>query len=240
TLLADFRKLQDAEELPPPPPRRHSRSLSSSSSSCSWRKRPDEQPLSAPPHLSLASPAANAAAAGPATADGTKVPRLDVSSETTEYVSFPFHEEAYRAARPATAATETLIAKMKLFCGYRVKILGRENQRRIPECPECKRAFPYGLGDFKRHLLSVHLGIPRDTVRDCLKFTQPVPGSNKAGAITLVRKSEPENERSLPRPVRIDAFRHRVPLPYSTAVLRQLTQHFSRESQVIDWLLLDV
>ncbi|PAA66277.1 hypothetical protein BOX15_Mlig026916g1 [Macrostomum lignano] len=222
------------EELPPPPPPPPQPQPQQQQQLLQLvRKRPlDEQPSSALASLISASPAAaNAAAAGPATADGTKVPRLDVSSETTEYVSFPFHEEAYRAARPATAATETLIAKMKLFCGYRVKILGRENQRRIPECPECKRAFPYGLGDFKRHLLSVHLGIPRDTVRDCLKFTQPVPGSNKAGAITLVRKSEPENERSLPRPVRIDAFRHRVPLPYSTAVLRQLTQHFSRESQ---------
>lgn len=101
---------------------------------------------------------------------------------SVELVSFPFDEEKFReqcGAQHDPMELDRVLEKMRKFCAYSVRILGKENHRRIPQCPECHKAFPYGLGDFKRHLMTVHLDVPREFIRDCLHFTQLPKGEDK-------------------------------------------------------------
>ncbi|CAH8516469.1 unnamed protein product [Heterobilharzia americana] len=137
-------------------------------------------------------------------------------------VSFPFDECKFRSElstqlRPHII--DLLVSKMKQFSSYFVRILGKENHRRIPVCPECDKVFPYGLGDFKRHLLTVHLEVPREHLKDCLRFTYLPKSEEKFQEV-----QEQIAMRQM-KPRVLEAGRRRVPLPYSIRILRRLTAH---------------
>ncbi|CAH8497501.1 unnamed protein product [Heterobilharzia americana] len=133
-------------------------------------------------------------------------------------VSFPFDECKFRSElstqlRPHII--DLLVSKMKQFSSYFVRILGKENHRRIPVCPECDKVFPYGLGDFKRHLLTVHLEVPREHLKDCLRFTYLPKSEEKFQEV-----QEQIAMRQM-KPRVLEAGRRRVPLPYSIRILRR-------------------
>ncbi|VDP93879.1 unnamed protein product [Echinostoma caproni] len=137
-----------------------------------------------------------------------------------DMVSFPFDEDKFRSElsshiRPPIL--DRLVSKMCQFSSYLVRILGKENHRRIPVCPECGKVFPYGLGDFKRHLLTVHLEVPREYLKDCLRFTYLPKSEEKFQEV-----QEQLAMRQM-RPRMLEAGKRRVPLPYSIAILRRLT-----------------
>ncbi|KAA0183441.1 Zinc finger C2H2 [Fasciolopsis buskii] len=136
-----------------------------------------------------------------------------------DLVSFPFDEDKFRAdlsnhIRPPVV--DRLVVKMRQFSSYVVRILGKENHRRIPVCPECGKVFPYGLGDFKRHLLTVHLEVPREYLKDCLRFTYLPKSEEKFQEV-----QEQLAMRQM-RPRMVEPGRRCVPLPYSIAILRRL------------------
>ncbi|CAH8513991.1 unnamed protein product [Schistosoma margrebowiei] len=137
-------------------------------------------------------------------------------------VSFPFDECKFRSelrVQLQPHVIDSLVLKMKQFSSYFVRILGKENHRRIPVCPECDKVFPYGLGDFKRHLLTVHLEVPREHLKDCLRFTY-LPKSEE-------RFQEVQEQLAMRqmKPRVLEIGRRRIPLPYSIRVLRRLTAH---------------
>ncbi|TPP64129.1 Zinc finger C2H2 [Fasciola gigantica] len=137
-----------------------------------------------------------------------------------DMVSFPFDEDKFRAdlsTRIRSPVLDRLVVKMRQFSSYLVRILGKENHRRIPVCPECGKVFPYGLGDFKRHLLTVHLEVPREYLKECLRFTYLPKSEEKFQEV-----QEQLAMRQM-RPRMLEPGRRRVPLPYSIAILRRLT-----------------
>lgn len=139
-----------------------------------------------------------------------------------DMVSFPFDEGKFRSelyGHVHPEALDSLVAKMHQFSSYFVRILGKENHRRIPVCPECDKVFPYGLGDFKRHLLTVHLEVPREHLKDCLRFTY-LPKSEEK-----FQELQEQLAMRQMKPRLLEATRRRVPLPYSIVILRRLTRH---------------
>ncbi|TNN07414.1 Zinc finger C2H2 isoform 1 [Schistosoma japonicum] len=137
-------------------------------------------------------------------------------------VSFPFDECKFRSelcTQLQPQVIDLLALKMKQFSSYFVRILGKENHRRIPVCPECDKVFPYGLGDFKRHLLTVHLEIPREHLKDCLRFTYLPKSEEKFQEV-----QEQLAMRQM-KPRVLEVGRRRIPLPYSIRILRRLTVH---------------
>nr|CAH8840776.1 unnamed protein product [Trichobilharzia regenti] len=137
-------------------------------------------------------------------------------------VSFPFDECKFRSELSTEVqphVIDLLVSKMRQFSSYFVRILGKENHRRIPACPECNKIFPYGLGDFKRHLLTVHLEVPREHLKHCLRFTFLPKSEEKFQEVQeqlVMRQMKPRV---------LEAGRRRIPLPYSIRILRRLIAH---------------
>ncbi|KAF6778638.1 hypothetical protein AHF37_01893 [Paragonimus kellicotti] len=148
--------------------------------------------------------------------------KCDTGRAGDDLVSFPFDETKFRnelSKHIRSSVLDSLVAKMHQFSSYFVRILGKENHRRIPVCPECDKVFPYGLGDFKRHLLTVHLEVPREYLKDCLRFTYLPKSEEKFQEV-----QEQLAMRQM-KPRLLEAGRRRVPLPYSIIILRRLTRH---------------
>uniref|UniRef100_A0A5K3EIW1 C2H2-type domain-containing protein n=1 Tax=Mesocestoides corti TaxID=53468 RepID=A0A5K3EIW1_MESCO len=138
-----------------------------------------------------------------------------------ELVSFPFDETQFRKEMGTQLSSEVisqLAEKMHRFSSYVIKILGKENHRRVPQCPECDRVFSYGLPDFKRHLLAIHLGAPREHLKDLLRFVR-FPKME----VALSDKQEQAAMRQM-RPKEIEPGVRKIPLPYSITILRRLTE----------------
>lgn len=136
-----------------------------------------------------------------------------------ELVSFPFDEALYRAEMVdqwVPDLVDQLAEKMQRFSTYVVKILGKENHRRVPQCPECERVFSYGLPDFKRHLLAIHLGVPREYLKDLLKFAR-----QPKVEVSVAELQEQDGMRQM-RPKEIEPGVRKIPLPYSIPILRRL------------------
>ncbi|TGZ55104.1 hypothetical protein CRM22_010490 [Opisthorchis felineus] len=153
---------------------------------------------------------------------GCGIKSSDGARAADDLVSFPFDETKFRkelTGRIRPNILDSLVAKMHQFASYFVRILGKENHRRIPVCPECEKVFPYGLGDFKRHLLTVHLEVPREYLKDCLRFTY-LPKSEEK-----FQEMQEQLAMRLMKPRLLEAGRRRVPLPYSIVILRRLTRH---------------
>ncbi|KAH9286069.1 hypothetical protein ECG_00908 [Echinococcus granulosus] len=138
-----------------------------------------------------------------------------------ELVSFPFDEVQFRnelAGQLSAEVISQLAEKMHKFSSYVIRILGKENHRRVPQCPECDRVFSYGLPDFKRHLLVIHLGAPREHLKDLLRFVR-FPKMETA----FSDKQEQAAMRRM-RPKEIEPGVRKIPLPYSINILRRLTE----------------
>uniref|UniRef100_A0A0X3NME3 C2H2-type domain-containing protein n=1 Tax=Schistocephalus solidus TaxID=70667 RepID=A0A0X3NME3_SCHSO len=160
--------------------------------------------------------------------DGLSLIRAGSGSNGEELVSFPFDEVAFRnemTSRLSPEILDSLIEKMQRFSGCLVRIVGKENHRRIPACPECDKVFSYGLGDFKRHLLSTHLEVPREYLKDLLHYTRLPKGGEK-----FVEAQEQLAMRQM-KPHFIEPGKRRIPLPYSFNILRRLTEHLSPSSR---------
>nr|VZI35042.1 unnamed protein product [Spirometra erinaceieuropaei] len=160
--------------------------------------------------------------------DGLSLIRAGSGSNGEELVSFPFDEVAFRnemTGRLSPEILDSLIEKMQRFSGCLVRIVGKENHRRIPACPECDRVFSYGLADFKRHLLSTHLEVPREYLKDLLRYTRLPKGGEK-----FVEAQEQLAMRQM-KPHFIEPGKRRIPLPYSFNILRRLTEHLSPSSR---------
>ncbi|CAH8606136.1 unnamed protein product [Dicrocoelium dendriticum] len=148
--------------------------------------------------------------------------KADGGRTSDDMVSFPFDEAKFRSelyGHVHSEALDSLVTKMHQFSSYFVRILGKENHRRIPVCPECDKVFPYGLGDFKRHLLTVHLEVPREHLKDCLRFTY-LPKSEEK-----FQELQEQLAMRQMKPRLLEGCRRRVPLPYSIVILRRLTRH---------------
>ncbi|CAL8099004.1 unnamed protein product [Calicophoron daubneyi] len=146
----------------------------------------------------------------------------DDGRSSDDMVSFPFDEVKFRgelSSHMSSSTLEMLVNKMRQFSSYFVRILGKENHRRVPVCPVCGKVFAYGLGDFKRHLLTVHLEVPREYLKDCLRFTYLPKGEEKFQEV-----QEQLAMRQM-KPKMLEAGRRRVPLPYSISILRRLISH---------------
>ncbi|KAL5111316.1 hypothetical protein TcWFU_001160 [Taenia crassiceps] len=138
-----------------------------------------------------------------------------------ELVSFPFDEVQFRSELAGQLSAEVigqLAEKMHKFSSYVIRILGKENHRRVPQCPECDRVFSYGLPDFKRHLLVIHLGAPREHLKDLLRFVR-FPKMETA----FSDKQEQAAMRRM-RPKEIEPGVRKIPLPYSINILKRLTE----------------
>ncbi len=138
-----------------------------------------------------------------------------------ELVSFPFDETQFRAEMTDQWSPELidqLSEKMHRFSTYVIRILGKENHRRVPQCPECDRVFSYGLPDFKRHLLAIHLGVPREHLKDLLKFAR-FPKMES----TMSDKQEQDAMRQM-QPKEVEPGVKKIPLPYSIPILKRLVE----------------
>ena len=138
-----------------------------------------------------------------------------------ELVSFPFDEVQFRnefSEQLSPEVIEQLAEKMRKFSSYVIRILGKENHRRVPQCPECDRIFSYGLPDFKRHLLVIHLGAPREHLKDLLRFVR-FPKLETAFA-----DKHDQSTMQRMRPKEIEPGVRKIPLPYSINILKRLTE----------------
>ncbi|KAM7541418.1 hypothetical protein Aperf_G00000037154 [Anoplocephala perfoliata] len=146
-----------------------------------------------------------------------------------ELVSFPFDEMQFRielSGRVPPDVLDQLAEKLRKFSSYVIRILGKENHRRVPQCPECNRIFSYGLPDFKRHLLVIHLGAPREHLKDLLRFLRFPKVESMAS-----EKQEQQAAMRQMRPSEIEPGVRKIPLPYSIDILRRLTDGLPEETR---------
>ncbi|VUZ53154.1 unnamed protein product [Hymenolepis diminuta] len=147
-----------------------------------------------------------------------------------EKISFYFDEELFRnenSNRYSNDTLESLVELLHKSCSYVIKIIGKERNRKVPQCPVCNRTFNYGLPDFKRHLLAMHLDAPRDHIKDltkCLRSSKVESGATSSPLSPSLSSEEQEKQAAMRqwRSTTTEPGVVRIPLPYSIAVLERL------------------
>nr|CDS27594.1 Zinc finger C2H2 [Hymenolepis microstoma] len=147
-----------------------------------------------------------------------------------EKISFSFDEELFRNENNNRCSSDTLESLVELLhksCSYVIRIIGKERNRKVPQCPVCNRIFNYGLPDFKRHLLAMHLDAPRDHIKDLTKYlrSSKVESAATSSPLSPSLSSEEQEKQATMRQWRsttIEPGVVRIPLPYSITVLERL------------------
>ncbi|VDO03909.1 unnamed protein product, partial [Rodentolepis nana] len=147
-----------------------------------------------------------------------------------EKISFSFDEELFRNENNNRFSSDTLESLVELLhksCSYVIRIIGKERNRKVPQCPVCNRTFNYGLPDFKRHLLAMHLDAPRDHIKDLTKYLRSSKVESAATSSSLspsLSSEEQERQANMRqwRSTTIEPGVVHIPLPYSITVLERL------------------